>query len=299
MLYEEVGPNWQSNIPFDVENMLGKILVEETEGPGVYYIAARGKVDSHIAQEYYIVTTDSPAVSQAAKTYGHAISGHADLLLYSFEEEHGGYKIIEYEIARYRVENGIPLQDTTSLRDIKLFGMCYHPEYFGPHPVPPSTPTGQTVRHWTIENGVYQLETNGGRQYLAICYPIWSTELSDYALKISQQTAHDRNQGVKNTRGYLFFSPEDSCIPIFEMLLTHSEWIEDDKINFKALMNAVWEYHPQYAAVYNLREQTGHHDMLGLLLRRLGKEDVELKGSQENMITLSPEVGTEFLSFPV
>ena len=98
MSYEEVGPNWQSKIPFDIEDMLGKILVEEMEGPGVYYIAARGKVDSHIAQEYYIVTTDSPAVSQAAKTYGHAISGHADLLLYSFEEEHGGTKSLNMKL---------------------------------------------------------------------------------------------------------------------------------------------------------------------------------------------------------
>lgn len=153
---------------------------------------------------------------------------------------------------------------------------------------------GKTLLHHTLENGIYQLETDQGAQVLAVCYPIWSAELSDYAIMLSKQTAYDRRQGLENTGGYLFFSKKDSCIPVYELLLTRSEWKQHGSVDASALMNAIWAYHPAYAVSYNMEEQVGFHNVLGLLLRELG-DDAELIGSLKNMIVLSPDRGTEFL----
>lgn len=59
-------------------------------------------------------------------------------------------------------------------------------------------------------------------------------------------------------------------------------------------MNAIWTYHPDYALSHNLREQQGLNDMLGLLMNSVGAE-VELSGSAENMVTLTADVGTEYV----
>lgn len=290
----EVWSQWQNEISFDGKDALGEILEKEIECPGVYYVAAHKKDPFCFFQEYYMVAADTPVISKKAKTYGQTVPGHPELLVYSFDEERGGYKIIEYEIAKYRVENGLPVRGGETLQDIKLFNMEYHPEYFGPYPVPAVTPMGKTLQHRTLENGIYQLKTAQEEQVLAICYPVWSTELSSYAIRYSKQTEADRNQGIESTGGYLFFSMEDSCIPVYELLLTRSEWKKSGSVDASALMNAIWVYHPEYAVSHNMEEQAGSHDLLGLLLRELG-DDVEPICSPQNMIALSPGCGTEFL----
>ena len=63
-----------------------------------------------------------------------------------------------------------------------------------------------------------------------------------------------------------------------------------------ALMNALWEFYPEYVTMHNLQEQAGLHDGLGLMLRSIGGE-TELARSDENMISVSPGAGTEYLRF--
>ena len=43
-----------------------------------------------------------------------------------------------------------------------------------------------------------------------------------------------------------------------------------------------------------LREQLGLHDTLGLLLKALGK-DIELHRSSDNIISMKPDAGTDFI----
>lgn len=294
MEYETL-PRQDDELPFHIEDVLGDILEAEEECPGVYYVAARRNDEPPFAREYYIIAADTPVIPQKAKKYGQPIPGCPKILLYSMQEERSGYKIIDYEIAKYRTEHGIPLSDGETLREIKAFHREHHPEYFGPYPVPAVTPGGSVLRHHVIDNGVYWLETDRDGPLLSVCYPIW-TELSDYAMKLSRQAEQDQQQEDIDNPDYLFFSESDSCVPVFELLLVRSEWEMSGRVNKAALMNAIWSHHPEYAAFYNAEEQAGFHDMLGLLLQNFGNE-VELKGNPQNMIQLSPHEGTDFLRF--
>lgn len=291
----EMLPNQDNKVPFHIEDVLGDILKAEEECPGVYYVAARRNDEPYFAREYYVIAADTPVIPQKAKKYGHPIPGCPGILLYSMQEERSGYRIIHYEIAKYRTEHGIPLPDGETLHELKAFHREHHPEYFGPYPVPTVAPGGSVLRHHVIDNGVYWLEMERNRPLLSICYPIW-TELSDYAIKFSRQEGQNRKQEGEETPDYLFFSETDSCVPIFELLLVRNEWETSGMVNKAALMNAIWSHHPEYAALYNAEEQTGRHDTLGLLLQTFGKE-VEPKGNPQNMIQLTPDERTDFLHF--
>lgn len=68
------------------------------------------------------------------------------------------------------------------------------------------------------------------------------------------------------------------------------------EINKAALMNAVYQYFPEYAAQHNAAEQAGLNDIGGLFLQALGI-DVELTSSPERLISMSDQTGTEFIDF--
>lgn len=68
------------------------------------------------------------------------------------------------------------------------------------------------------------------------------------------------------------------------------------EINWAALMNAVYLYHPEYAAQHNLAEQVGLNDGLGRFLHTMGLE-VELHSSPERLLSLTAQAGTEFIDF--
>lgn len=63
-----------------------------------------------------------------------------------------------------------------------------------------------------------------------------------------------------------------------------------------ALMNAIWQNCPEYAAVYNAQVQQGLYDTTGLLLNSVGIE-TELNPDMEDAISISPQAGIEFLCF--
>ena len=81
---------------------------------------------------------------------------------------------------------------------------------------------------------------------------------------------------------------------IFELLQYHSEWLIDGRVDLPALMNAILEYWPEYAVTFNAHEQAGLNDGIGLFLRSMGIE-VELSGSVERVISLTPGAGIDFL----
>lgn len=149
---------------------LGPIVEREQVCPGVYILTAKNE-DEMLSRDYYSVMENS-IIPPEAKAYGRKLSG---LWVFPVSDGSEEYKIINYEIAKYRVQNNLPLEEP--LRTTAFFAAQSFPEYFGTFPVPLNTPRGCTIRHWVLDNGIYWLETDQCEEALAVNYPVWSTEL--------------------------------------------------------------------------------------------------------------------------
>ena len=272
----------------ELTDKIGSIEEVEELCLGVHYVTAK-REDDLLSGEYYVVKEKS-AVPQAAKSYGQKISG---LRLFSITDGGEEYKIIQYEVAKYRAQNNLPLDEP--LRATAFFAAQSFPEYFGAFPVPLHTPRGCTIRHWVMDNGIYWLETDLCEEILAVCYPVWSTELSGLVEKLGEQTEYDRTHDIEETLGYIFFPAKISCIPLRELIRTRPEWT-GTVIDKPALMNAIWAVAPEYAALMNCQEQSGRNDLFFALLAEAGVQ-VEPNISTDNMIGIFPDSGENFLLF--
>ena len=278
--------------PVDVSE-LGELCSAELECPRVYHLAVKPETDHcPFPMEYYLVLDGAP-ISKEAKRYGTPLENSRGLV-FSLEQEDSGAKIIEYEIFKYRVLNHLPLPGNETLHGCAVYAAELYPEYFGMLPVPALTPWGYTTRHRALASGIYWIETDQCLEVLAVSHPAWAADLSGSVLRHARQTDYDTEHGINRTLGYKFFSKEVSCVVIFELLQYHSEWLTDGRVHLPALMNAILEYWPEYAVTFNAHEQAGLNDGAGLFLRYMGIE-VELSGSVERMITLTPGVGTDYL----
>lgn len=90
----------------------------------------------------------------------------------------------------------------------------------------------------------------------------------------SDRTAHW--QQFDNTLGYLFFSKQNSVIPLHELSLFYPEIKESSVVDMDALLNAICEFYPEYVTIHNEEEAKFEHG-------RFIKE--------------TPGVGTEFIKF--
>ena len=115
--------------------------------------------------------------------------------------------------------------------------------------------------------------------------------MSEGLQKVGQQLEMEGDQG------YIYFLKETACVAVWELLWTRTALISAGLVRKPELMNAIWEHQPGYALGYNAQEQAGLHDVLGLLLYALGTEDRELEGSPKDMISITPDVGTNFIGF--
>lgn len=271
-----------------LEAEIGEIMELEQICPGIYYISAGGT-------EYYAVAEDAPMISRKAWRYGRQIPGCSEFRLYPMDKPRSGWMVVRYEICRYMEKNGLSLPDGTTLHSAAIFGMECHPEYFGEFPVPALTPQGYTLRYQRMRNGIYWIETAQCTEILAVCFPVWDGELSEAAQKTAMLLDYDRQHGIENTFGYMFFSEDASCVPIFELLKTRREWETSRLIDKAALMNAIWEKAPAYALAYNSMEQAGMNDIPGTIAESLGIA-IEKQSRPEYMIRLTPEAGTAFLN---
>ena len=273
----------------NLENELGEILITGEKAPGIYYLTVQ-QDGASFAEEYYAVA-DTSIISRQAKEYGKRIS---DWWLFSMQDDASGWRIIDYELGKYRVKNHLPQEQT--LHDIALDAAEYHPEYFGAYPVPLHTPRGYTTRHWTLANGIYWLETDQCEEVLAVCYPLWTAELSAAVERLGEQTEHDKAQGIHKTLGYIFFPAQISCIPIYELMQTRMEVWSGTMIDKPALMNAIWRDAPEYAVMMNRQEQTGMNDLSAMLLR-----DFDIAAGPrilpDRMIAISADTGADYLLF--
>ena len=210
------------------------------------------------------------------------------MLLFSIDQVDSGQKIIGYEIYRYKLQHKLPMNESESFLEYAIHATEYHPDYFGAYPAPALTSRGHMVRYQAIDNGIHLLETDQGEDFVAFCFPLWQT-LSRFAQNIGEQAEYDVLCGIEQTKGYLFYAPEKSCIPFFELWAEHPEWNNSPMFNFPALMNAIWTHFPDYAAAYNAMEQRGANSLGTMVL------NMELDIRPEKMIAVTPEVGTNFL----
>ena len=276
-----------------LENQLGEINCWKEECPDVYYLSVLPDAkDAIFCTEYYLVLNNAP-ISKEARGYGTLLK-NGQGLVFPLEQAGSGSKIVEYEILRYKVAHHIPLPEGESLHACAVYAAELYPEYFGMLPVPTLTPWGYTMRHRALASGIYWIETDHCEEILAVSHPVWESDLSDSVLHHARQTDYDTEHGIDHTLGYQFFTKRASYVVIFELLQYHPEWLTDGRVDLSALMNAILEYWPEYAVTFNSHEQAGLNDGVGLFLRSMGVE-VELRGSVERMITLTPGVGTDFL----
>lgn len=279
-----------SEFLFNLESEIGKITDIESVCPGTYYFTARQNGES-ISHEYYLVMEDSP-VFHSIQKYGKQIQKSK---LFPMDNPASGWKIVEYEVYKYLQKNHQPLPQGVSLHENAVYAAEYHPEFFGTYPVPLQTSRGYTLQYYSFENGIYWIETSQCEEVLAVCYPIWSAELSSFACGIGEQSDADRLLDIHQTMGYLFF-PKDNCsIPVFELLQTRPGW-NGKLVDIPALMNVIWKRAPEYALINNVREQAGLNDFISGLFHGFGVE-VEPHCSIDHMFSVFPDAGEDFLLF--
>ena len=239
-------------LPFDLTAELGEVVDAEQKSPGVYYLALKAG-ERH--PEVYVVTKDAPAISEKARSYGQKFLSYPDLRVYDLHQPGSGRYVIDFEILRYQMKRHLPeIETEDSLQTAALYGAEEHPDYFGNFPVPLFTPRGCTVRHRTIMNGVYWLETDRCEEMLAVCYPIWQANITTPEQNLGEQLEYDRIRGIDNTLGYLFFSKQGSPIPLYELSQLHPEVAESGVVDMAALLNAIYEFFPEYSAIHNEEE---------------------------------------------
>ena len=276
---------YDRELPVDISE-LGRLREVDKKCHGVYYCAVIPDEDASIIEEYYIVLDDAPITAEARR-YGIPLK-NSQGLFFDLNDEISGAKIIDYEILRYLASSHLPLPDGADLRECAAYAAELFPEYFGMLPVPTDTPWGHTARYRTLTSGIYWLETDSGIDVLSVSFPIWSAELSDYVLGFSRFFPNDKEMGAR------FFTEHNYCLAIFELVQTRPDWVKSGRIDLAALMNCIWEKFPEFAVTFNAQEQSGMHDLLGLLLYEPVSDDVS-NGSTKNMITYTPWAGTSFL----
>ena len=276
-----------------VEEVYGDVFMSEEQCPGSYYLACRE--DEHgLPSELVVVERDWPHISGAAKAYGSPLDGHDELIVYIYTAERGGSEVVLYEAYRYLKLHGLPIPERSTLLSSAAYFADDYPEYFGAIPAPVVTPRGYMTRYIVLADGIFALETDAGTRLIALAGIIWILELHDTTIKLGMKVSNPAGGEAPVEVRYLFFTEEDGCLALFELLLSHPALRKSERLDKLALMNAIWNFHPDYALTHNSREQQGLNDLLGLILNEVGIE-CELSGSAENMVALSPEAGTEYV----
>lgn len=270
-----------------LEEEIGPAANIEEWCPGMFFIEVdQGSV---FMKEYFVVLDEAPMAAKV-RNYGKKMDG---LRLFAQDDDSSGWRIVQYEISKYSFTvkgNYLPEE---MFQDMSLHAMELHPEYFGTFPVPYRTPSGCTLRYRTLDNGIYWLETSRCKELLAVCFPIWNAELSPASASLAKLLLWDAAIGIKKAMGYIFFTKESSCVPIYELMMTRQKW-DGTVIDVPALMNALWKYAPKYAVHLNGGKTQVLDDKLAKLLGKAGQEAIP-QPDGKHMIGMFPDAGTDFL----
>ena len=260
--------------PAAVEKQYGKIHDAEDLGAGVYYISTYLPEDRYAGGEYFLVTADSPAISDAAHAYGTWLPTNPVTYLYSCEDyfEKGRW-VVSYELHKYLTDQGIPLPDGESLQNDVACGMEVCPEYFGEFPIPTETPWGAPVQADKVGNGVFWLKTEQEGWVLSVACPVYDDiNLEVQKRSLTMQVGLTKWAG--NTCPYQFYPYCASCLLLLELIeFTNPGWA--GKFSMPAIKNAILESFPEYAEWYN-----------------------QNTSSQKEEIIYTADVGTVFYRFP-
>ena len=282
------------DLPWDISETTGEIMSAEFLCPGVYYISSSEIVDG--GSEFYAVDKRSEVISDAAKAYGRRVDGVADCLLYPFERQGSGRRIIAYEVQRYYVKRNLPQADNRELLDAAAYGMESYPEYFGSFLLPLDTPMGRVVRYKTLMNGVFWAETDKATEIIAVAYPRWQDVFTPYVMRYAAYAGQDEGAEADETVECLCFPERAVPVVLFELRNYYKEMKDSPYIDAPALMNAIYRNFPDYAVAFNLLEQSGVNDVASLLINAAGGDE-EPHGLTENMIAITKDAGFRFLRF--
>jgi len=280
------------NLPLNLGE-LGIVTKAEIVMPGVYEAVL--EQETYLNVEAYIVLKSATGIPNSARRYGEKVEGYPDILLYKEGRNKNPRYIIAYELFRYKILHHLPLPKDETIQEIAAYGAEMYPDYFGDYPVPFLTPWGCTTRHKIIANGLFWLETEQCQRGLAVACPQYD-DLSDGARGLAEKFSGSLAFLESQEPRYLFFREADSSVPLFELLSVKPAKQILSPLNGPALMNAIYQNHPEYAAMYNMAEQSGQNDGFGLFLNAVGIPS-ELHASKDCMIQLSPQAGTEYIEF--
>lgn len=284
------------SLPFDLKDCreeFGLIKTAVMKCPGIYLLHMFAIADHFTGLDFYVVT-EAADIPSEARSYGRRLPTHPDLLFYQHGNEDHSHFIIEYEILKFYFKNNLPFDEYGNLHDLAISGMEVCPSYFGTFPVPTLTPWGYTARYKTLHPGAFWIETDQCKTTFAVSY-IMRDDITDEVYNLAKLTPFDEEHGLDQTLGYFFFQEDDICLIVFEIINFENN-TKQEMIDKPALMNAIWHYHPEYAVQHNTREQYGENDHIGMIMRLIDPT-VELHGSEENLITITPEAGIDFFRF--
>ena len=289
MAGNEINPN---DLPWDISDVLGDIQEARQFCSGVYYVFLYVPFEDET--EFYLVDRDTHSVSDAAKSYGHPAEDIPSCLLYPCGTEIKGSKILDYEIQRYYMKHHLPKADSRDLRDAAAYGRELCAEYFGSFYPPVDTPFGHITRHKVLMDGVFWAETDTLEAIIAVAYPRWLDVFSDYVRQFAVPVGRDENGKQDATFEYLCFPEKAFPVALFELQRYYVDFQNSPYIDKLALMNVIYRDFLDYAISFNMIEQSGLNDMTGLFLNAVGVE-ADLNSSQKNMISLTQNVGFDFL----
>jgi len=116
---------------------LGDVQKTEEVCPGVYYAAVSDdQLGSLFAREYYVAWNRASMITAKAKAYGQELSSAPEYLLYPWNKDDSGWRIVKYESNLYLHKKGKLPDGEREVRDNIAFGREFHPDYFGCYPLP-------------------------------------------------------------------------------------------------------------------------------------------------------------------
>ncbi len=240
--------NTWSELPFYLdEKEWGKLRSSWEEAPGVFYVSTELSEDIGMGRELYVVTRAgtpcviSPEVAERGTEVG-------DVRVFEYQGADSLYNLVRYELTRYQTVHGLPrVSSNESLYCMAAYYGEYFPWYFGGVIPPRDTPRGLTVRTKKVGEGLFFLETEQCQWLLAVSYPIWDSELSQFVQELGETWDDGLATRAVETQ-YLFFTC-DCCVPAIYELTAYGERAELLAYvgGREALEKQLREQFPQYA----------------------------------------------------
>lgn len=206
-------------LPFELNVDCWGELNEAIEAcPGVYHVCTSPRGEEDFVRKLYVVTRAAVPSVISPEVIAHGIAV-GDVWVFEYTTTDSIYNLVKFELMQYRVRNKLPIDRTEgSFYGTAVYCAEYFPWYFGGTIPPRNTPLGLTIRVKKAGEGLFFLETDRCQWVLAVSFPIWDLELSEYTKSLGMICNDGLSARAEESR-YLFFA-EEVCVPaIYELLL--------------------------------------------------------------------------------